>query len=124
MNEGGPASKRKPYPRSAANLIWNNRFTTLGACLMGAGMVAPDIKGGDVSEYVAFMVNHGISPMGGLLLGLTQFGAGTVGAYKRTIDTYKRFGKIPTRYEGKYEGWYCQERGFKLAVKDIKKGKV
>jgi hypothetical protein len=126
MQEGGGEKRRgrkrsagTEYPRNIAEVSLYNRFAALGYCIVAYSvyreMSSPE--GFDKFSWPIFLT--GIS-----LLANTEFGMGTVKAYKRTIDAYRRLGKMSSRYEGPLAGWYCQERGFQLAVKDIEAGKV
>ncbi len=109
------------YPRSAINLIWQNRFTVLGGVL---SLAAPGRE--FVPEDAEVLRNAALWAQfaGFFLLSVTHFGTGTIGAYRRTIDAFRRTGKAPLAYQGKYEGMYCAERGFRLAIKDIEAEKV
>lgn len=111
----------RAYPRSAANLIWQNRLTVLGGLLTlavpGSAFIPEDAE---LLQIVAPLT----ACAGFSLLGVTQFGMGTVGAYRRTIDAFRRTQREPEAYAGKFEGMYCAERGFEVAIKDIRSGKV
>jgi hypothetical protein len=112
---------QRAYPRSAANLIWQNRLTVLGGLLTlavpGSKLFPEDAE---LLQGAALLT----ASAGFFLLGVTQFGMGTVGAYRRTIDAFRRTRRVPEAYAGKFEDMYCAERGFEVAIKDIRSGKV
>lgn len=61
--------------------------------------------------------------LGAFTFGLTQAGMETMRAYERTMEQYRNHGAIKEGLVSKRYLDYCDQQGFRLAIKDINKEK-
>jgi len=113
-------NERNLYPRGRLYLASKNRITLAGLGFLAAGAFAQRFETAGFREVGIVMLLLGIMSVVG-----TDFGAGTIKTYRRTIDLYRRNGRMPSKYRVMIiTGAYCYEVGYREAQKDINAGKA
>lgn len=111
------------YPRGPLEVRAGNRATLVSWLLLviSLGCWGKSVVDGD---YDAERISMTSFLVGSFLNGYTFNGKTTKITYKRTINLYRKYGKIPTRFGKALEGVYCKYRGYQMAVEDIKEDRV